>query len=41
MNFILIIGIILVIAALSCKATDKVGLPILVGFILIGVLIGR
>ena len=40
MNLILILGIILTISVLSCKATDKVGLPVLVGFILIGVLIG-
>ena len=40
MNVILLVGIIMIIAALSCKVTDKAGLPILVGFILIGVLIG-
>ncbi|MCL1829263.1 MAG: potassium/proton antiporter [Oscillospiraceae bacterium] len=41
MDLILIIGIILTISALSCKTTDKIGLPVLVGFILIGVLIGN
>ena len=41
MDFILIIGIILIISALSCKITGKIGLPILVAFILIGVFIGN
>jgi cell volume regulation protein A len=35
------LGIILVISAWSCKTTSKVGLPTLVGFILIGLLIGN
>ncbi|MCL2018757.1 MAG: potassium/proton antiporter [Oscillospiraceae bacterium] len=39
MNIILILGIILIISVLSCKITNKTGLPLLVGFILIGVLI--
>ena len=34
-------GIILVISVLSCKITTRTGLPVLVGFILIGILIGR
>jgi len=41
MNTILLFGIILVISVLSCKVTSKRGLPVLVGFILIGILIGR
>ncbi|MCL2003331.1 MAG: potassium/proton antiporter [Oscillospiraceae bacterium] len=41
MNLIFVLGIILVIAVLSCKATKRAGLPILVGFIFIGILIGR
>ena len=41
MSLILTIGIIIIIAVLSCKATDKIGLPVLVGFILIGMFIGR
>lgn len=41
MDLILILGIILIISALSCKTTAKIGLPVLVGFILIGVLIGN
>jgi len=41
MDVILVIGIILVISALSCKTTNRAGLPILVGFILIGLLIGN
>jgi cell volume regulation protein A len=41
MDFILILGIILVISALSCKTAGKIGLPTLVGFILIGLFIGR
>ena len=39
MNFILILGVILVFSALSCKTTNRFGLPVLVGFILIGLLI--
>ena len=34
-------GLILVISVLSCKITTRTGLPVLVGFILIGILIGR
>ncbi|MCL2634162.1 MAG: potassium/proton antiporter [Oscillospiraceae bacterium] len=41
MDIVFIFGIILVISALSCKTANKVGLPVLVGFILIGVLIGN
>ena len=41
MDLILAFGIILVISALSCKPMGKAGLPILVGFILIGVFIGN
>ena len=41
MDIILVLGIILIISAFSCKATDRVGLPILVGFILIGILMGN
>ena len=41
MNLLLIIGLILIISALSCKITSRIGLPVLVGFILIGALIGR
>ena len=41
MELILALGIILVISALSCKPMGKAGLPILVGFIVIGVLIGN
>jgi cell volume regulation protein A len=41
MDMILIFGIILVISALSCKTAGKIGLPTLVGFILIGLLIGN
>ena len=41
MNLLLIVGLILIISALSCKVTSKIGLPVLVGFILIGALIGR
>ncbi|MDR2570172.1 MAG: cation:proton antiporter [Oscillospiraceae bacterium] len=40
-DIILILGVILVISAWSCKTTGKVGLPTLVGFILIGLLIGN
>ena len=41
MSSILLIGIIFIIAVLSCKVTDKIGLPVLVGFILIGMAVGR
>ena len=41
MNFILTLGIILVISALSCKMTGKMGMPLLVGFVLIGIFIGN
>jgi cell volume regulation protein A len=41
MSIILIFGFILVISALSCKTANRVGLPILVGFIIIGVIIGN
>ncbi|MCL1866953.1 MAG: cation:proton antiporter, partial [Oscillospiraceae bacterium] len=41
MDTVLIFGIILVISALSCKPMGKAGLPILVGFILIGIFIGN
>ena len=41
MSVIFIVGIILIIAVLSCKTSDKIGLPVLVGFILIGMAIGR
>ena len=41
MNFILAFGAILIISALSCKMTGKMGVPLLVGFILIGILIGN
>jgi len=41
MDFILGIGIILVIGALSCKLSIKAGSPVLLGFILIGMLIGN
>ncbi|MDR0305736.1 MAG: potassium/proton antiporter [Chitinispirillales bacterium] len=41
MDIILICGIILVISALSCKTAGKIGLPTLVGFIIIGVIIGN
>ena len=41
MNMILVFGIILVISVLSCKPVGKIGLPTLVGFILIGVFIGN
>ena len=40
MSVILTVGIVLIIAVLSCKTTDKIGLPVLVGFILIGMIIG-
>ena len=40
MNYILLLGIILTISVLSCKLTNRRGVPILVGFILIGALIG-
>jgi cell volume regulation protein A len=41
MDFILVLGIILVISALSSKASGKFGLPVLVAFGLIGILIGN
>ena len=41
MDIILVLGVILIISALSCKTTDKIGLPVLVSFILIGLLIGH
>ena len=41
MDAILILGIIFIIAVLSCKLTSRTGLPVLVGFILIGIFIGR
>ncbi|MDR2543140.1 MAG: potassium/proton antiporter [Treponema sp.] len=41
MSLILIFGIILIIAVLSCKITNRTGLPLLVGFILIGIFLGR
>ena len=41
MTIILPVGIILIISVLSCKITSKTGLPILVGFILIGVFLRR
>ena len=40
-DFVLILGIILIISVLSCKTTGKMGLPVLVSFILIGMLIGN
>ncbi|MCL1832737.1 MAG: potassium/proton antiporter [Oscillospiraceae bacterium] len=40
MDIVLIFGIIFVISALSCKTANTVGLPTLVGFIAIGVVIG-
>ncbi|MCL2013528.1 MAG: potassium/proton antiporter [Oscillospiraceae bacterium] len=41
MNLILLFGGILIVSVLSCKITNKTGLPVLVGFILIGAFIGR
>ena len=41
MNIVLIFGILLVFSALSCKTTHRFGMPVLVGFILIGILIRR
>jgi len=41
MDVVLIIGIILIISALSCKTTDRFGVSVLVGFIVIGLFIGR
>ncbi|MCL2018592.1 MAG: potassium/proton antiporter [Oscillospiraceae bacterium] len=41
MEFILFLGIVLCISILSCKATNKAGLPLLVGFMLIGIVIGQ
>jgi cell volume regulation protein A len=40
-DVILILGILLVISAWSCKTTGKIGLPTLVGFIIIGLFIGN
>ncbi|MCL2076894.1 MAG: potassium/proton antiporter [Oscillospiraceae bacterium] len=40
MSGALIVGIIIIISVLSCKLTSKVGLPVLVGFIALGVLMG-
>lgn len=40
MNTLVIVGLVLIVSALTCKLTNKIGLPVLVGFILIGVLIG-
>ncbi|MDR2590644.1 MAG: cation:proton antiporter [Oscillospiraceae bacterium] len=40
-DIILILGVILVISAWSCKTTGKIGLPTLVGFIFIGLIIGN
>ncbi|MDR2600580.1 MAG: potassium/proton antiporter [Oscillospiraceae bacterium] len=40
-SFLLILGVILILSVLSCKITSKRGLPLLVGFILIGIIIGR
>ena len=39
MNLIVLLGSILVISVLSCKVTSRTGLPVLVGFILIGAII--
>jgi cell volume regulation protein A len=41
MDVVLLSGAILIISALSCKTTDRVGVSVLVGFILIGLLIGN
>ena len=41
MDFVLVLGIILMISVLSCKTTGKLGLPVLVSFIVIGMLIGN
>jgi cell volume regulation protein A len=41
MNVILLFGIVLIISAWSCKPTRMIGLPILIGFIFIGILIGN
>jgi cell volume regulation protein A len=41
MDIVLIIGVILIISALSCKTTSSAGVPVLVGFIIIGVFIGN
>jgi len=41
MNVILLFGVILIISAWSCKPTRMIGLPILVGFIFIGILISN
>jgi len=41
MDFILGLGIILIISALSSKASGKFGVPVLVGFAVIGIFIGN
>ena len=41
MDFILILGIVLILSALSCKTTNRFGLPILVGFIFMGIFMGN
>ena len=41
MDVVLLSGVILIISALSCKTTDRLGVSVLVGFIAIGVLIGK
>ncbi|MCL2053277.1 MAG: potassium/proton antiporter [Oscillospiraceae bacterium] len=41
MDIMIIVGIILIISVLSCKLTIKTGLPVLVGFILIGIFLGN
>ncbi|MCL2253908.1 MAG: cation:proton antiporter, partial [Lachnospiraceae bacterium] len=41
MDIVLAFGIILIISALSCKTAGKIGMPTLVGFILIGIFIGN
>ncbi|MCL2109321.1 MAG: potassium/proton antiporter [Oscillospiraceae bacterium] len=40
MNIIFYLGLILIISILSCKLTGKINLPVLAGFILIGILLG-
>jgi cell volume regulation protein A len=41
MDAVLLFGVILIISALSCKTTDRAGMSVLVGFIIIGILIGN
>ena len=41
MSVVLIIGVIIMISAFACKMTYKIGMPVLVGFILIGIAIGN